>query len=171
MSESQISTLPTEERPAEIELSGDELQVLTRQPAPPVPPSQATGVPATGPRPTKRAMWRWPVTLACAGAVSIAAIAAGYRVSASDRSAAEAAAAAAIQALEPVTTSVQAQTIEAAPVLFRNPFDKREVFEFPTGTSEQEARDAVADMLLNRAMERQAQYDARHASRRKSSSR
>lgn len=46
---------------------------------------------------------------------------------------------------------------EGEPVRFANPFDANEVFEFPPGTSESEARDAVADMLLKRAMERQAQ--------------
>jgi hypothetical protein len=42
-----------------------------------------------------------------------------------------------------------------APVRFTNPFDAREVFQFPPGTSETEARDAVADLLLQRARDRQ----------------
>lgn len=42
-----------------------------------------------------------------------------------------------------------------APVRLTNPFDATEVFEFPPGTSETEARDAVADLLLQRARERQ----------------
>jgi hypothetical protein len=42
-------------------------------------------------------------------------------------------------------------------VLFANPFDDTEVFEFPPGTSEHEARDIVAGLLLKRAMDRQAQ--------------
>jgi hypothetical protein len=42
------------------------------------------------------------------------------------------------------------------PVRIRNPFDKGEVFEFPPGTSEQDARDAVAEALLQRARERGA---------------
>ena len=41
------------------------------------------------------------------------------------------------------------------PVLVRNPFDQSEVFEFPAGTSKTAARDAVAEMLLQRARERQ----------------
>jgi len=41
------------------------------------------------------------------------------------------------------------------PVQFVNPFDKREVFEFPAGTSKAEARDAVAELLYERAQERQ----------------
>lgn len=50
---------------------------------------------------------------------------------------------------------------EGQPVRFANPFDDSEVFEFPPGTSEAEARAAVADVLMERAMERQDQLDAR----------
>lgn len=53
---------------------------------------------------------------------------------------------------------------EGKPVLFANPFDANEVFEFPAGTSEAEARDAVAGILMERAMERQRKYDARVSS-------
>lgn len=52
------------------------------------------------------------------------------------------------------------------PVRFTNPFDAREVFEFPAGTSEAEARDAVAALLMERAMERQRKFDARVSSNR-----
>lgn len=44
---------------------------------------------------------------------------------------------------------------ERPPVLFKNPFDATEVFEFPPGTSKDDARAAVADLLVKRAMERQ----------------
>jgi hypothetical protein len=40
------------------------------------------------------------------------------------------------------------------PVKFVNPFDPTEVFEFPPGTSQATARDAVAELLLNRARHR-----------------
>jgi hypothetical protein len=43
-----------------------------------------------------------------------------------------------------------------APVQFVNPFDGTEVFEFPPGTSESGAREAVAELLLKRAHERMA---------------
>jgi hypothetical protein len=55
---------------------------------------------------------------------------------------------------------------EGKPVLFANPFDANEVFEFPAGTSEAEARDAVAEILMERAMERQSKFDARVSSNR-----
>lgn len=38
-----------------------------------------------------------------------------------------------------------------------NPFDASEVFEFPAGTSKDESREKVAQILLQRARERQAQ--------------
>lgn len=47
------------------------------------------------------------------------------------------------------------------PVRYANPFDPKEVFEFPAGTSEAQARDAVAQVLLDRAMKRQRKFDAR----------
>jgi hypothetical protein len=40
------------------------------------------------------------------------------------------------------------------PVRVRNPFDATEVFEFPAGTSETEAREATAELLLERARDR-----------------
>ena len=43
---------------------------------------------------------------------------------------------------------------EPVPVRFANPFDASEVFEFPPGTSKADARDAVANLLLERARSR-----------------
>ncbi len=46
-----------------------------------------------------------------------------------------------------------------------NPFDATEVFEFQAGTTESEARNTVAELLLERARERRRQgLDLRHAS-------
>ena len=41
------------------------------------------------------------------------------------------------------------------PVRLRNAFDESEVFEFPAGTSDEEARTAVANILKRRAHDRQ----------------
>lgn len=41
------------------------------------------------------------------------------------------------------------------PVRVRNAFDEAEVFEFPAGTSMEDARNAVAETLRRRALERQ----------------
>ena len=43
---------------------------------------------------------------------------------------------------------------ERPPVQVRNPFDATEVFEFPPGTSETEARESTAQLLLKRARDR-----------------
>ena len=48
-----------------------------------------------------------------------------------------------------------------APVRFKNPFDASEVFEFPAGTSRAEMRDAVAELLSQRALERQSLFAKR----------
>jgi hypothetical protein len=40
-----------------------------------------------------------------------------------------------------------------------NPFDPKEVFEFPAGTSPAEGREQVAQVLLKRARERQSQWE------------
>ena len=45
---------------------------------------------------------------------------------------------------------------DGPPTLFTNPFDPTEVFELPPGLSEEEARERVAQILLERARERMA---------------
>jgi hypothetical protein len=68
---------------------------------------------------------------------------------------------------QPVHFGANAVVLPAAPdspapasadntaVRFTNPFDGSEVFEFPSGTSEAEVQQAVADLLLKRAHDRQ----------------
>jgi hypothetical protein len=46
---------------------------------------------------------------------------------------------------------------QGTPVRINNAFDATEVFEFPQGTSESEAREAVAELLLSRARDRRAE--------------
>jgi len=46
---------------------------------------------------------------------------------------------------------------QGAPVRIKNPFDATEVFEFPHGTPESEAREAVVERLLSRARDRRAE--------------
>jgi hypothetical protein len=55
---------------------------------------------------------------------------------------------------QPPPTPVEPPAPAAAPVLFKNPFDHSEVFEFPPGTTQDEARDTVAKLLLDRAQGR-----------------
>jgi hypothetical protein len=44
-----------------------------------------------------------------------------------------------------------------APLRIKNAFDATEVFEFPPGSTESEAREAVAELLLSRARDRRAE--------------
>jgi hypothetical protein len=57
---------------------------------------------------------------------------------------------------EPVAEPEPPAAEQAEPVRFKNPFDHREVFEFPAGTTKAEARDKVAEILMDRARERRA---------------
>jgi hypothetical protein len=50
-------------------------------------------------------------------------------------------------------------TPQQPPVQVVNPFDKTEVFEFPAGTSSDESREKVAQILLQRARERQSHWE------------
>jgi hypothetical protein len=45
--------------------------------------------------------------------------------------------------------------LQIEPVAYANPFDATEVFQFPSGTSETEARQLVAELLTERARERE----------------
>jgi hypothetical protein len=56
------------------------------------------------------------------------------------------------------TSEPAAPATPDVPVRFKNPFDASEVFEFPAGTSRAEMRDAVAELLSQRALERQSLF-------------
>jgi hypothetical protein len=58
----------------------------------------------------------------------------------------------------PVTPLATLPATPDVPVRFKNPFDASEVFEFPAGTSLTEMRDAVAELLAQRARERQSLF-------------
>jgi hypothetical protein len=117
--------------------------------------------------PRRDTRWRWVAALA--GAVTLVA-ASGWLASGSSSETQEAPVVPAPapipqqQATEPVSMPVAPPPREEAPpaatpgevVKYRNPFDASEVFEFPAGTSRTEARDAVAEFLLQRARERRS---------------
>jgi len=52
---------------------------------------------------------------------------------------------------------------EAQPLRFKNPFDRSEVFEFPAGTTLEEARASVADLLRQRAQDRHMRPGLQHS--------
>jgi hypothetical protein len=68
----------------------------------------------------------------------------------------------------PVAPAPVAKAQPRSPVVqVINPFDATEVFELPAGTAESEARNATAELLLQRARERHRQgFDLRRASNR-----
>lgn len=55
------------------------------------------------------------------------------------------------------TTRVTPASDPDSPMRFTNPFDASEVFEFPAGTTEDAARESVAEVLVERALERRTQ--------------
>jgi hypothetical protein len=58
-----------------------------------------------------------------------------------------------------VTHPSAATALQQPPMQVVNPFDKTEVFEFPAGTSADEGREKVAQILLQRARERQSRWE------------
>jgi hypothetical protein len=65
------------------------------------------------------------------------------------------------RAAAPLAPSSSTPASEQVPVRFANPFDHTEVFEYPPGTSETAAREAVVEVLMERARDRQHQRNAR----------
>jgi hypothetical protein len=57
-------------------------------------------------------------------------------------------------------SQTEASGAQNLPTRFANPFDASEVFEFPPGTTEDAARESVAEILLERARERRAQLSS-----------
>ena len=147
------STYPPEddEDTIELELTTKELRRLSRAarwtqgPNPGFASRAATGL-----------MRLWPVALAAVLVGVAAAIA--WRPNPPQRLAPKLAPAAAASST-PVTHSQPARLADpphpqGPPVRVRNPFDAREVFEFPAGTTKVEARQKVAQLLLQRAVDR-----------------
>jgi hypothetical protein len=89
--------------------------------------------------------------------VALAAIAAGYALYSDVRTAAPARATVAEQR----DWSAMQSEPAGEPLRVANPFDSTEVFEFPAGTSDADARDAVAGFLLERATRRGVASDRR----------
>jgi hypothetical protein len=131
---------------ADIELSAEELFKLSRAPASSV--SRAAVASA-------RRFRASHVALACAASVLFVAVGlgAGYGFGNAGPAAPP------LPVPEPVVVRASRMpVVPDEPVRVRNPFDKKEVFEFPAGTSAEEAQDAVAAILLERARERQALF-------------
>lgn len=132
----------------ELELSADEMRRLSRA---------AKEAQAFSPvRGGKRRFRLWPMTLAAA-LVGIAAIIA-WRPGPPPRIVPRIAPTPAVASTPPVASEpavlAQPQEPQGPPVRVKNPFDATEVFEFPAGTTQAEARQKIADLLLQRAVDR-----------------
>ena len=90
---------------------------------------------------------RRPGEVAIVLALTVAAIAAGSALYSSLRPAAPA------HVAQPEWVAMATEPV-GEPVRIANPFDASEVFEFPAGTSEADAHEAVAGFLIERATNR-----------------
>ena len=90
-------------------------------------------------------------------AVAVVAIAVAFFWPASAPHAAAAATVTSAAPLAKVAPAAAPAEPQGTPVRISNAFDATEVFEFPQGTPESEAREAVAELLLSRARDRHAE--------------
>ena len=93
-----------------------------------------------------------PSEVAIALSLAFAAIAAGYALY-SEIGSSDAPRAATSSIAQQELSSLQSAPLDE-PLRVANPFDASEVFEFPAGTSEADAHEAVAGFLIERASRR-----------------
>ena len=164
------STIPSEhdEDTIELELSAEEMLGLSRafsaaQTArtDPEPVSLAAATPpahCAG----KRRIRPWPMVLVAALVAALVGIATtiAWRPGPSHRVVRRIAPAPVVNSAPPVASQPapvpQPQEPQGPPRRVRNPFDAHEVFEFPAGTAKAEARQKVAELLMQRAADRGA---------------
>jgi hypothetical protein len=134
----------------EVELTADDLQGLS--PTPVAAPASAKESPQRSTHPSTSATNR-AFAQTVAGVVGVALIAiVAVNAQLEQRSDATSQA---TSAWTPISTRPSASAEpELAPTLFTNPFDESEVFELAPGLSHEEARQIVADILLERARSR-----------------
>lgn len=145
----------------EMHISEAELEALLE--APPVHPTEIRANEAVvSPRELRRSQWTMAIAaMAIAGIASALTYSFALRAAPSAKTAPPA----------PLAIHLAAEPAAAAPapespppVRFANPFDPTEVFEFPAGTPEAEARDEVAEVLLERARHRLSESrDPKHS--------
>jgi hypothetical protein len=155
---------PEDDDTIEMELSESAMRLLSQAAAFPLePPSPTTNNPGKGAprgsaastRPPRFGMF-FAIVAAASALLTAVVYLASARVRRPDPVAPRAVAApAAPVSVTPPRPSSSPST-DATPVRFVNPFDRKEVFEFPPGTSAADARQAVAELLSQRAGERQS---------------
>ena len=133
----------------ELQLSAEELEVLTRAAEPEAPVADSKSFEMQ-----LRAIGLPVILTVVAFAVLLSGVKYVTLAQEQEVAAVLPAASAPVRRSDAPTSDVPPTSSAPEPVRFTNPFDKYEVFEFPPGTSEVEARDAVADLLLQRARDR-----------------
>jgi hypothetical protein len=104
--------------------------------------------------PEAQAAHGWRAIILQIAMVTLASGAIAY-VATNPQELARAAAVAPARAIAPTAKISPPPTLQTEPVSYTNPFDATEVFQFPSGTSETEARQLVAVLLTERARERE----------------
>jgi hypothetical protein len=125
------------------------------------PGSASPGPPPAKPRlqargATRFSLWSLTRIAAIVGITAVITWAAAQRAAERDSSRPAATSrAAAVTSAAPIVAAPAARAESPGPaVQVRNPFDATEVFEFPANTSESAAREAMAELLLQRARDR-----------------
>jgi hypothetical protein len=174
MSEKQNHSLPQDEALTEIEFNAEQLASLTKARVSaastatstiPVAPPRIESATSAAPHGPDR--WRFAAAIAGVGAVMVLSAVIGYEGLRSTPEPPPLPPPLA-QVDESSSAPVVATVSNQEPLRVRNPFDRSEVFEFPAGTTSDAAKTAIADTLLERARERQAEYDAKHPRKRRS---
>lgn len=140
--------IPQNDAGMEMELSAEDLLALSNS-HPTVRPREMSAARQT----TRRNLAGARIAFSLAGA--LVAVSAGYGLIAWHRATPSLA-----YTFEQKTSlhellSEAASQAEPEPVRLTNPFDAEEVFEFSAGTTEDAAREAVAEILMKRAIARQ----------------
>jgi hypothetical protein len=171
MSVPESRNFPPEEGITEVEFSAEDVQDLLRpRDSDPSPPREGQAPAAAAPSATPAVRtatsagrngaraWQLPAVVAAATVTALVGV--GYLYAFAGKHAPAPPPVVSLDLVEPdpIVPSVKKRTPVGPIVRIKNPFDRREVFEFPPGTSKAEARDAVAKLLMERAMERRALY-------------
>jgi len=103
-----------------------------------------------------------PGEVAIALSLAFAAVAAGYALYSEVGSADAPRASSTSAVAQPDLSAMQSMPLDE-PLRVANPFDASEIFEFPAGTSEADANEAVAGFLIERAARRGVTGAQRHS--------
>ena len=115
--------------------------------------------------PEAQAAHGWRAIILQIAMVTLASGAIAY-VATNPQQLASAAAVSPARAIAPTAKISPPPPLQADLVTYANPFDATEVFQFPSGTSETEARQLVAELLTERARERKDVWSrAKHPAR------